>query len=173
MLGGQQIIPEVLARMTRGLILRRISYPNPRRSKAPGRRFSTLQAIVRTCRSECCSFKCSHDVSFCHKLQEYISGFGILQVECDRAFVSIDSRKVVGNGSSFLFPRFLLAWYLPVTGIVLSRNDLSGCFTLRVAIASYAAIWILYLDHLCSVVCENLSTIWRLEEHQFWLAYKQ
>jgi len=159
--------------MTRGLILRRTSYPNPRRSKAPGRRFSTLQAIVRTCRFECYSFKGLHDVSLCHKLQEYISGFGMLQFECHRALVSIDSRKVIGNGSRVFFPRFVLAWYLPVTGVVLCRNGLSGCLTLGVAVASYTAIWILYLDHLRPVVCENLSTIWRLEQDQFWLACKQ
>ena len=34
------------------------------------------------------------------------------------------------------------------------------------AVASYAAIRIFNLDHLCPVVCENLCTVWRLVHHQ-------
>ena len=90
----------------------------------------------------------------------------MLQVECDRPLVTIDSGKVIGNGTGVLFPCLLLAWHLPVTGVVLWQSDVSGCFMLEVAIASYTAIWILYLDHLCPIVCKNLGTVWRLEGHQ-------
>jgi hypothetical protein len=94
-----------------------------------------------------------HDIRIASQSQEDISSPRLLEIQADRAFVSVDRAEVVRDRASVFVPHSILTVCPESSGIVLksSATDRTGYE------CTYTIAQIFYFDDIGTIVAEELS----------------